>query len=235
VNFEGRKISARRKYGIQLQRVASALQAEERKTRPGGLLLPPVPFHATKNASQYAGASAKLCRLTVRDLPFGLQVSFEIPAGMSPRSLLRGIHKANSNEERGIVDPKSKFSKDPEWKIVESTAAQKVVFVLFNRVRVFDREGQAVYMETLGYELAPRWIVALGAALYRDQKGFPLSDQDICGRNDLGNLFKDKMIRVSFEALLMSGRGLYEVKDLPKISQLHFIPAGVLIKQENAQ
>lgn len=137
----------------------------------------------------------ELCKLVVKQVPLGLQVSFTIPEGMCGEDILSIIARNNPRRSgEGIVAHKSPLWKDKGLAIrVERNT--DFTFIICEQSRGRDVYAQGSYLKANDMEWVPRWIVTIGAALFRDQNKFPENKKHIGTSADKGDLFKGRTIR----------------------------------------
>jgi len=197
--------------GNQITDAVSLLIEEAHAGSPGALIRVDALLAA---GLQFLLKPSNLCGLQVTDIDLGTQVSFTIPKGMSGRAVIDLIEKANPRSPRspqeGVVSPSSALLKDSGLNDTVSEDT-KYTFVVCTKANFRTRGQHDTYLAENGLDSVPRWVLTVGAALFRDQKGFPTDRSNIGTAQDEGDLFKGQVVRARSGAVASHDhRGLDE-------------------------
>ena len=149
-----------------------------------------------------------LCNLQVSKTALGTEVTFTIPKGMSGKEVVELIEKANPRQPGdGVVYPQSNLLTDEglNTKVAEDT---KYTFTVCEKSYNRTRREQEAYLADNSLTAVPRFVVTVGAALYRDREGFPEDRGSIGTNKDNGDLFKSKWVRARSGGVMSDGDGL---------------------------
>ena len=136
-----------------------------------------------------------LCNLQVSKVALGTEVTFTIPKGMSGKDVLALSEQANPRQPGdGVVYPGSALNNDEglDTKVTEDT---KYTFTVCEKSYNRTRREQEAYLADNKLTAVPRFVLTVGAALFRDREGFPENRGDIGTSKDKGDLFKAKYVR----------------------------------------
>ena len=192
----------------QLTSAVAGLMEEARRGSPEALTRVNALLDAGLQALITIIKPSNLFSLEVTNVALGTHVSFTIPKGMSGKMVLDLIEKANPRAHgHGVVWAKSGLLDDAglENAVGEST---KFTFTVCTNFVDKTPPQQESYLAANDLGPVPRWVLTVGAALFRDQNGFPEKGFDIGTEGDNGDLFKGKVVMTASGSVTSHGIGL---------------------------